>query len=179
MEEKKEDTKIPATIQTSGKVQSKANTANTFRAPSSMTMWAWSAYKRMWVWFCVHAIHASNKNFILNVGMEKILKQDLGWRVSVLPNPALHCILCIMQQIMAHSGGMQEWVIKIPSIPILVSALFPSLHLEYNFVNSLYCFHAHAHKTTLTSVFKLSHTHTIVPESVGCVCFVCTFPVFS
>ena len=27
--------------------------------------------------------------------------------------------------------GMQEWVIQIPSIPILVSVLFPSLHLKY------------------------------------------------
>ena len=26
-----------------------------------------------------------------------------------------------MQHIMAHSGGMQEWVIQIPSVPILVS----------------------------------------------------------
>ena len=31
----------------------------------------------------------SNKNFILNVGMEKEHKQELGWRVS----PAFHCIL--------------------------------------------------------------------------------------
>ena len=31
-----------------------------------------------------------------------------------------------MQHIMAHSGGMQEWVIQIPSIPIFVSVLFPS-----------------------------------------------------
>ena len=28
-------------------------------------------------------------------------------------------------------SGMQEWVIQIPSIPILVSVLFPSLHLKY------------------------------------------------
>ena len=33
--------------------------------------------------------------------------------------------------IISHSGGMQEWVIQIPSIPILVSVLFPSLHLKY------------------------------------------------
>ena len=32
-----------------------------------------------------------------------------------------------MQHIMAHSGGMQKWAIQIPSIPILVSVLFPSL----------------------------------------------------
>ena len=31
--------------------------------------------------------------------------------------------------VISHSGGMQEWVIQIPSIPILVFVLFPSLHL--------------------------------------------------
>ena len=36
-------------------------------------------------------------------------------------------------------GGMQEWVIQIPSIPILVSVLFPSLHLKNKiFVTSEY-----------------------------------------
>ena len=39
-------------------------------------------------------IITSNKNFILDVGMEKEQKQKLGWRVSVLPIPAFHCILC-------------------------------------------------------------------------------------
>ena len=43
-----------------------------------------------------------------------------------------------MQHIMAHSGGMQEWVIQIPSIPILVSVLFPSLHLKYFRINFCY-----------------------------------------
>ena len=36
----------------------------------------------------------SNKNFILDLGMEKEQKQELGWRVSVLPIPAFHCTLC-------------------------------------------------------------------------------------
>ena len=58
--------------------------------------------------------------------MEKEQKQELGWRVSVLPIPAFHCTLCT-----CNSGGMQEWVIQIPSILILVSVLFPSLHLKY------------------------------------------------
>ena len=31
-------------------------------------------------------------------------------------------------------SGMQEWVIQIPSIPILVSVLFPSLHLRIKFL---------------------------------------------
>ena len=38
-------------------------------------------------------------------------------------------------------SGMQEWVIQIPSIPILVSVLvsvlFPSLHLKYFRINFL------------------------------------------
>ena len=80
------------------------------------------------------------------------------------------------------SGGMQEWVIQITSIPILVSVLFPSLHLKYFrvtkiFVTSLYCFYAHAHETTPTSVYKLSHTHIVVgPEVLAVFALVCTFP---
>ena len=35
-------------------------------------------------------IQTSNKKFILDVGMEKEQKQELGWRVSVLPIPAFH-----------------------------------------------------------------------------------------
>ena len=31
-------------------------------------------------------------------------------------------------------SGMQEWVLQIPSIPILVSVLFPSLHLRIKFL---------------------------------------------
>ena len=45
-------------------------------------------------------------------------------------------------------SGMQEWVIQIPSIPILVSVLFPSLHLKYFrikfFVTSTYVHRMHA-----------------------------------
>ena len=33
----------------------------------------------------------SNKNFVLDVGMEKEQKQELQWRISVLPIPAFHC----------------------------------------------------------------------------------------
>ena len=39
---------------------------------------------------CIKTIQTSNKNFILDVGMEKEQKQELGWRVSVLPIPAFH-----------------------------------------------------------------------------------------
>ena len=37
----------------------------------------------------IHII-TSNKNFILDVEMEKEQKQELGWRVSVLPILILH-----------------------------------------------------------------------------------------
>ena len=33
-------------------------------------------------------------SILLDVRMEKEQKQELGWRVSVLPIPAFHCILC-------------------------------------------------------------------------------------
>ena len=36
---------------------------------------------------CIKTMQTSNKNFILDVGMEKEQKQELGWRVSVLPIP--------------------------------------------------------------------------------------------
>ena len=42
--------------------------------------------------------------------------------------PPLWAIMCCMYTVYS---GMQEWVIQIPSIPILVSVLFPSLHLRY------------------------------------------------
>ena len=65
--------------------------------------------------------------------MEKEQKQELGWRVSVLPIPAFHHCepLCCMYTVYS---GMQEWVIQIPSIPILVSVLFPSLHLRIKYL---------------------------------------------
>ena len=70
--------------------------------------------------------------------MEKEQKQELGWRVSVLSIPAFHhcepLFMCCMYTVYS---GMQEWVIQIPSIPILVSVLFPSLHLKYFRINFL------------------------------------------
>ena len=69
-----------------------------------------------------------------------------------------------MQHTMAQ---MQEWVIQIPSIPILVSVLFPSLHLKYFRIKFLLlvCFmrmrtKPHPHPV----IKKLSHTHIVVEE---------------
>ena len=60
------------------------------------------------------------------------------------------------------------------SIPILVSVLFPSLHLI--FVTSLYGFYAHAHETTPTSGYKLSHTHIVVEETGCWLCLLWSVP---
>ena len=58
--------------------------------------------------FSCFKIFTSNKDFILDVGTEPEKEQ----KQVVLPIPAFHCILCTyIQHIMAHSGGMQEWVI--------------------------------------------------------------------
>ena len=79
-------------------------------------------------------IQTSNKNFILKyfrcrdgkrtetrIGMEGIC-------ITHSCIPPLWAIMCCMYTVYS---GMQEWVIQIPSIPILVSVLFPSLHLKY------------------------------------------------
>ena len=66
----------------------------------------------------------------------------MGWRVSVLPIPAFHhcgplCVAC------TQCSGMQEWVIQIPSNSILVSVLFPSLHLKYFRIKFLLLYKIH------------------------------------
>ena len=96
--------------------------------------------------------------------MEKEQKQELGWRVSVLPiPPAFHhceplCVACtqctveyknwdggyLYYPFLLHSTTVSHYVLHVHSvqwnagmgntIPILVSVLFPSLHLT-----SLYC----------------------------------------
>ena len=112
----------------------------------------------------MYVYSTSNKN-ILDVGMEKEQKQELGWRVSVLPIPAFHCILCTYNNIISHSGGMQEWVIQIPFIPILVSVLFLSLHLKYFRIKFLLlvCI-VFTRMRTKPLVCKLGHTHIVVEE---------------
>ena len=47
--------------------------------------------------------------FILDVGMEKEQKQELGWRVPVLPVPALHhceplCVACTQYTVECRNG---------------------------------------------------------------------------
>ena len=76
----------------------------------------------------IKSIQTSNKNFILKCRDGKRTETRIGMEGICITHS---CIPLYMQHIMAHSGRMQEWVIQIPSIPILVSVLFPSLHLKY------------------------------------------------
>ena len=90
---------------------------------------------------------------------------------------------------MAHSGGMQEWVIQTPSIPILVSVLFPSLHLKYFRIkfSLLVCI-------VFMRMQTKPHPHPVISEAtptsswkkgpevlavLAVFALVCTFPVFS
>ena len=70
-------------------------------------------------------IQTSNKNFIPDVGLEKQQKQELGWRVSVLPIPKFHHSELYNYALHVHS--IQWNAIQIHYIPILVSVIFPSL----------------------------------------------------
>ena len=80
------------------------------------------------------AMYTSNKNFILKYFRcrdGKRTETRIGMEGICITHSCIPLYTVYMQHIMAHSGGMQEWVIQIPSIPILVSVLFPSLHLKY------------------------------------------------
>ena len=115
-------------------------------------------------WICMNT---SNKNFILKYFRcrdGKRTETRIGMEGICITHSCIPLYTVYMQHIMAHSGGMQEWVIQIPSIPILVSVLFPSLHLKYFRIKFLYSFYAHTHETTPTSGYKLSHTHIVVEE---------------
>ena len=72
----------------------------------------------------------NNKNSILRCRDGKRTERRIGMEGICITHSCIPLYTAYMQHIMAHSGGMQEWVIQIPSIPILVSVLFPSLHLE-------------------------------------------------
>ena len=87
---------------------------------------------RMYV--CMYVCITSNKNFILKYFRcrdGKRTETRIGMEGICITHSCIPLYTVYMHHIMAHSGGMQEWVIQIPSIPILVSVLFPSLHLKY------------------------------------------------
>ena len=81
----------------------------------------------------IKTIQTSKKNFIIDVGMEKQEKQELRWRVSVLPIPAFHVVL----HVLSTRSGMQEWVID-TLYPNSCFSVFPSLHLKYFRINFCY-----------------------------------------
>ena len=80
--------------------------------------------------------------------MEKEQKQELGWRVSVLP--------------IQWNAGMGNTDTLHPN-SCFCSFSIPTSEIFYNkiFVTSLYSFYAHAQPT---SGYKLSHTHIVVEE---------------
>ena len=112
----------------------------------------------------------SDKNFILKYFRcrdGKRTETRIGMEGICITHSCIPLYTVYMQHIMAraHSGGMQEWVIQIPSIPILVSVLFPSLHLKYFRIKSLLLvFMRMRTKPHPTSGYKLSHTHIVVEE---------------
>ena len=133
-------------------------------------------------------IYTSNKNFILKYFRcrdGKRTETRIGMEGICITHSCIPLYTVYMQHIMAHSGGMQEWVIQILSIPILVSVLFPSLHLKYFRIKFLLlvCIvfmrmrtKPHPHPVIL------SHTHIVVeegPEVLAVFALVCTFPAFS
>ena len=81
-----------------------------------------------------HSLFTSNKNFRVKYFRcrdGKRTETRIGMEGICITHSCIPLYTVYMQHIMAHSGGMQEWVMQIPSIPILVSVLFPSLHLKY------------------------------------------------
>ena len=85
-------------------------------------------------WVARPPYYTSNKNFILKYFRcrdGKRTETRIGMEGICITHSCIPLYTVYMQHIMAHSGGMQEWVIEIPSVPILVSVLFPSLHLKY------------------------------------------------
>ena len=81
----------------------------------------------------IKTIQTSNKNFILKYFRcrdGKRTETRIGMRVSVLPIPAFHhceplCVACTQCRVECRNGYTDTL------IPILVSVLFPSLHLKY------------------------------------------------
>ena len=91
-------------------------------------------------------------------------QQTVKVRVSVLPIPAFHhceplSVACTQYQWNAGMGNTDT---------LHPNSCFCSFSIPTSknkiFVTSLYCFYAHAHETTPTSVYKLSHTHISVEE---------------
>ena len=75
----------------------------------------------------IKTIQTSNKNFILKYF--RYMYRDGKRTETRIGMEGIHSLYTVYLQ---HKYlTVQEWVIQIPSIPILVSVLFPSLHLKY------------------------------------------------
>ena len=143
----------------------------------------WFYQKWSQLYFCYYT---SNKNFILKYFRcrdGKRTETRIGMEGICITHSCIPLYTVYMQHIMAHSGGMQEWVIQIPSIPILVSVLFPSLHLKYfrrKFL-LLVCvvFMRMRTKPHPHPVLAKPHPHRRSPEVLAVFALVCTFPAFS
>ena len=62
------------------------------------------------IFMCVCSCFTSNKNFILDVGMEKTIIGMEGICITHSCIP-LYCVH-VTHNYITHSGGMQEWVIQ-------------------------------------------------------------------
>ena len=125
-------------------------------------------------------LYTSNKNFILKYFRCRDGKRT-ETRIGIcITHSCIPLYTVYMQHKMAHSGGMQEWVIQIPSIPILVSVLFPSLHLRIKFL-LLVCI-------VFMRMRTKPHPHPVISEATPTssykkgpevLALACTFPAFS
>ena len=127
---------------------------------------------------CCYQYFTSNKNFILKYFRcrdGKRTETRIGMEGICITHSCIPLYTVYMQHIMAHSGGMQEWVIQIPSIPILVSVLFPSLHLKYFRIKFLLLvcivFMRMRTKPHPHPVITKPHPHRRTRRALKCVCF--------
>ena len=123
----------------------------------------------------------SNKNFILKYFRcrdGKRTETRIGMEGICITHSCIPLYTVYMQHIMAQwrNAGMGNTDTLHPN-----SCFCSSIPTSKNkiFVTSLYCFYAHAHETTPTSCYKLSHTHIVGPEVLAVFALVCTFPAFS
>ena len=119
----------------------------------------------------------SNKNFILKYFRcrdGKRTETRIGMEGICITHSCIPLYTVYMQHIMAQcwNAGMGNTDTLHPN-SCFCSFSIPTSENKI-FVTSLYSFYAHAHETTPTSGYKLSHTHIVVE------CWlVCTFPAFS
>ena len=108
-------------------------------------------------------------NYILDVRMEKEQKPELGWRVSVLPIPAFHCIVCTCKTITSN----KNFILKYLDVGMEKnrSKNWDGGYLYYPFLHStVHCVHATYNGSQWWNA-GMGNTDTLYPNS----CF-CSFP---